>query len=452
MMGAEKKMKSTLAYHQMKHKQEAVNQIGRHNEREEDDRINHSNENIDRERTGDNIFLKRSSGSYIRDIKEIVSSRTDKKIRKNAVVMVGHTLQLGGDALEIPEEEQIEILRKGYEFISNRYGESNVISATIHRDETNPHLHVDMVPMTEDGRLSARDVVTRQELRDVQKDFLEFMQAEYPELGFDRLDENERSFSNGLAQKDFERLSKEAEQLEQAKIKHDVRDSMYNRKRSKLDDRERNIEEREKGLETRETALEERERRFEQYIRQKEKEIKEKEQQNREKEQRNREKEQELAQKRSKIDSKAFELESREKNLRNDETALKHSKKDFETYVNEKEQGFNERERELEEHERKNIVRASEIDSKAFELEEREKGLEARETALEERENAFNEFVDKKIQDIEGRYEKEQEWYKGNNRWTEERLEERKKRNARNIELSIDDLNDLKQSKQGFQL
>lgn len=445
-------MKSTLAYHQMKHKQEAVNQIGRHNEREEDDKTNHSNENIDKERTGDNIFLKRSSGSYMRDIKEIVSSRTDKKIRKNAVVMVGHTLQLGGDALDIPEEEQIEILRKGYEFISNRYGESNVISATIHRDETNPHLHVDMVPMTEDGRLSARDVVTRRELRDVQKDFLEFMQTEYPELGFDRLDENERSFSNGLAQKDFERLSKEAEQLEQAKAKHDVRDNMYNRKRSKLDDRERSVEEREKGLETRETALEEREtaleereRRFEQCIRQKE-------QQNREKEQRNREKEQELAQKRSKIDSKAFELESRGKTLRNDETALEHAKKAFKTYANEKEQSFDERERKLEERERKNIVRASEIDSKAFELEEREKGLEARETALEERESAFNEFVDKKVRDIEERYEKEQEWYKGNNRWTEERLEERKKRNTRNIEMSIDDLNDLKQSKQGFQL
>ena len=438
-------MKSTLAYHQMKHKQEAVNQIGRHNEREEDDKTNHSNENIDKERTGDNIFLKRSSGSYMRDIKEIVSSRTDKKIRKNAVVMVGHTLQLGGDALDIPEEEQIEILRKGYEFISNRYGESNVISATIHRDETNPHLHVDMVPMTEDGRLSARDVVTRRELRDVQKDFLEFMQTEYPELGFDRLDENERSFSNGLAQKDFELLSKEAEQLEQAKAKHDVRDNMYNRKRSKLDDRERSVEEREKGLETRETALEERERRFEQCIRQKE-------QQNREKEQRNREKEQELAQKRSKIDSKAFELESRGKTLRNDETALEHAKKAFKTYANEKEQSFDERERKLEERERKNIVRASEIDSKAFELEEREKGLEARETALEERESAFNEFVDKKVRDIEERYEKEQEWYKGNNRWTEERLEERKKRNTRNIEMSIDDLNDLKQSKQGFQL
>lgn len=445
-------MKSTLAYHQMKHKQEAVNQIGRHNERKEDDRINHSNENIDRERTGDNIFLKRSSGSYIRDIKKIVSSRTDKKIRKNAVVMVGHTLQLGGDALDIPEEEQIEILRKGYEFISNRYGESNVISATIHRDETNPHLHVDMVPMTEDGRLSARDVVTRQELRDVQKDFLEFMQTEYPELGFDRLDENERSFSNGLAQKDFERLSKEAEQLEKAKIKQDVRDNMYNRKRSKLDDRERSIEEREKGLETRETALEERERRFEQYVKQKEKEIKEKEQ-------RNREKEQELAQKRSKIDSEAFKLKSRGKTLRNDEIALEHAKKAFETYANEKEQGFNERERKLEERERKNIVRASEIDSKAFELEEREKGLEARKTALEERktaleerESAFNEFVDKKVRDIEERYKKEQEWYKSNNRWTEERLEERKKRNTRNIELSIDDLNDLKQSKQDFQL
>lgn len=253
-------MGSALAYHQMKHKSEAVNPVGYHNEREEEEdeekRTNHSNKNIDNEKTGDNIFLKKSSGSYHKDIKEIVKSRTDKPIRKNAVMMVGHTIQFGGDVAKLPEEEQVEILKRGYDFISERYGEGNVISATIHRDETNPHLHVDMVPMTEDGRLCARDVVTRRELRSVQADLLEFMQEEYPELGFDRLSEEERAFSNGQSQEDYERLIKESNRQKEVEV---VRDNLNRGKVRKLDEREEKLDSREGKLDDRESLIDKRE-------------------------------------------------------------------------------------------------------------------------------------------------------------------------------------------------
>jgi hypothetical protein len=43
------------------------------------------------------------------------------------------------------------------DWLKDKHGEENIISATIHRDETTPHLAAFVVPITKDGRLSARD-------------------------------------------------------------------------------------------------------------------------------------------------------------------------------------------------------------------------------------------------------------------------------------------------------
>jgi hypothetical protein len=55
-------------------------------------------------------------------------------------------------------------------FLSERYGQENVISAYVHRDETQPHLHFAFVPVTVDKKkniqkVSAKEVLTRAELK-----------------------------------------------------------------------------------------------------------------------------------------------------------------------------------------------------------------------------------------------------------------------------------------------
>ena len=57
-----------------------------------------------------------------------------------------------------------------YEFMANRYGEQNVISAYVHLDETSPHMHFAFVPVTEDEKrggekVSAKEVLTRTDLQ-----------------------------------------------------------------------------------------------------------------------------------------------------------------------------------------------------------------------------------------------------------------------------------------------
>jgi hypothetical protein len=56
-------------------------------------------------------------------------------------------------------------------FLKEKFGEKNVVSFTLHQDEKTPHVHAVIVPITPDGRLSAKDTFTRQSLRELQTDY-----------------------------------------------------------------------------------------------------------------------------------------------------------------------------------------------------------------------------------------------------------------------------------------
>ncbi|WP_312585260.1 MobV family relaxase, partial [Staphylococcus aureus] len=44
-------------------------------------------------------------------------------------------------------------------FLEQEYGKDNLLYATVHMDEKTPHMHYGVVPITDDGRLSAKEVV-----------------------------------------------------------------------------------------------------------------------------------------------------------------------------------------------------------------------------------------------------------------------------------------------------
>ncbi|EEL31223.1 hypothetical protein bcere0019_56360 [Bacillus cereus Rock3-28] len=55
--------------------------------------------------------------------------------------------------------------------MKERYGEQNIIHAAVHLDEKTPHMHVGMVPVTEEKKLSAKQIFNRKELVSLQDDF-----------------------------------------------------------------------------------------------------------------------------------------------------------------------------------------------------------------------------------------------------------------------------------------
>jgi hypothetical protein len=118
-----------------------------------------SNPDINKARSSENYALIHSS-----DWRESISKRLEaagiKKIRKNAVLYVDGFY--GGSPEFIKSLDlagQKEYFTAGLEWIKNRYGTENVISAVVHMDEATPHMHFQFVPITRDGRLCAKELL-----------------------------------------------------------------------------------------------------------------------------------------------------------------------------------------------------------------------------------------------------------------------------------------------------
>ena len=250
---------STLAMHITKHKTGARG-LQRHNERKEGQK--HRNRNIDPTRTKDNVWLTPDDGRTFNErIESILEANYTgkRKPRSDAVKMCEITVQIGGDLAENgTEAEQIEALMEAFEELKETYGETNIVSAVIHVDETTPHLHFDFVPITKKGGLSAREVIgDRAQMRKTQARFLEAMQKRCPEYKFERKADGQ---FNGLDQKLYEKMTASIKERENALW--DREDDVENREIAVEED-EAKLNELKEALEAKEADLIARERQVE---------------------------------------------------------------------------------------------------------------------------------------------------------------------------------------------
>lgn len=83
-------------------------------------------------------------------------------IRKDAVKYQTHVLTGSHEEMKkifLNDETAKAWLKANLEFIKAEYGKENIVRFVLHRDEKTPHLHVVTVPITKDGRLSAKEVM-----------------------------------------------------------------------------------------------------------------------------------------------------------------------------------------------------------------------------------------------------------------------------------------------------
>lgn len=64
-------------------------------------------------------------------------------------------------------------------WFADRYGSDRILNATVHMDEHTPHLHLGIVPITEDGKLSAKTLFTKTELKSIQTEFARDVGSKY---------------------------------------------------------------------------------------------------------------------------------------------------------------------------------------------------------------------------------------------------------------------------------
>ena len=225
-------------------KRNAGNIVGmfKHNERKNE---NYSNEDINRELSSQNYQLIECD-SYKEKINQEIKERykVNKSIRKDAVLCVETVFTSDKEFFDklTPEQERL-YFEKSVEFLKEQFGEKNIIFATVHKDETTPHLHAGFIPMTDDGRLSYKNFVnSKYDLIKLQDKYFEKMVEFFPEL--ERGQNSKETKARHLANQEYkiqqkekamelqlEQINKNAMELEEKKKKLEAK-----KERLKLED------------------------------------------------------------------------------------------------------------------------------------------------------------------------------------------------------------------------
>lgn len=150
-----------------------IEKCQKHNQRENK---YYSNEDIDLFRTRFNYDLHNNKKiNYKTEIEKKIKERYKgkKNIRKDAVVNIECVITSDDKFFKsIGESETKRYFEESYKFVSNHFGTDNIVYATVHLDETTPHMHLGVSPITKDGRLCAKDWLDgKKKLKELQDSF-----------------------------------------------------------------------------------------------------------------------------------------------------------------------------------------------------------------------------------------------------------------------------------------
>lgn len=135
--------------------------------------------NADPERRSENVHFGYDSAESLQVAFNIA---LPEKIRKNAVICVEHLITFSPEALSRKDFNEKQYFKDAVNWLHEKYGKG-FIGATIHYDETTPHMHAYVVPLV-NNKLSATHFFDgRKKMKDFQTDFQHKVGAKH---GLDR--------------------------------------------------------------------------------------------------------------------------------------------------------------------------------------------------------------------------------------------------------------------------
>ncbi len=144
--------------------------------------------NADADRTPENhCSVSQSADEAMGKLRELLP----EKRRKDAVLAVEYVMTASPEWWnEATPRQQAEFFARSEQWLENKYGKDRVVAAVAHRDEATPHLSAFVVPLTQDGRLSAKEFIGgRSKMRDDQSTYAESVKK----LGLERGIEGSRA-------------------------------------------------------------------------------------------------------------------------------------------------------------------------------------------------------------------------------------------------------------------
>ena len=164
-----------------KYKGPEIGHIEAHNERTKEQYA--SNPDVDTSRSKYNFHLMTPERKYRAEAERQIAA-AGCKTRSDSVRVVEALITASPEFFEGKKKAEIkEYFAYALEFVKAHQDERTIISAVVHMDERTPHMHLCFVPLTEDGRLSAKDIVgNKKKLIWWQDEFWKHMVKKYPEL------------------------------------------------------------------------------------------------------------------------------------------------------------------------------------------------------------------------------------------------------------------------------
>lgn len=127
---------------------------------------NYTNVDIDKTKTAMNYDLLFQRMMFDVNYNELIKERLEegyrgkRQVRSDAIKLVDGLITSDDVFFEDMDDQQVRtFFEDALEFIKAEYGEENIVYAKVHLDEKTPHMHFGFVPLTTDGRLSAKEVL-----------------------------------------------------------------------------------------------------------------------------------------------------------------------------------------------------------------------------------------------------------------------------------------------------
>ncbi|MCR1906856.1 MobV family relaxase [Intestinimonas butyriciproducens] len=164
-----------------KHKAGPAGALEAHHERTKEQYA--SNPDIDTSRSRDNFHIIRPEQKYRREIDSRIKA-AGCRTRKDSTMFVDTLITASPEFFTNRSKKEIQAyFTEAVAFMEQKVGRGNIFSAVVHMDEKTPHLHLCFTPITEDGRLSAKEILgNRAQLSKWQDEFHAHMKKAFPVL------------------------------------------------------------------------------------------------------------------------------------------------------------------------------------------------------------------------------------------------------------------------------
>jgi len=164
-----------------KHKAGPAGALEAHHERKKEQYA--SNPDIDVTRSKYNFHIIQPKQRYRQETNSRIKA-AGCKTRKNSTMFVDTLITASPKFFEGRSRKDIQAyFTEAVAFMEQKIGRGNIFSAVVHMDEKTPHLHLCFTPITEDGRLSAKEILgNRAQLSKWQDEFHAHMKKAFPVL------------------------------------------------------------------------------------------------------------------------------------------------------------------------------------------------------------------------------------------------------------------------------